>query len=392
VLLKHLPDNSLSAPWAESDKIALLDLSEKKLEECIKSLDSAPYRYNQIINWLYRKDVLDFAFMTDISKDTKNHFAQFCTPSSRLKRLEVVTDNDGTVKILWGLKDGLTVESVLIDEGERLTLCLSTQVGCRMGCRFCRTGSMGLIRNLSQGEIVCQIIESRRLLENPKKLTNLVLMGMGEPLDNPDNTFGSLSFITNPKFMAFNQRRVTLSTVGVIPQLEKLSQAFKSQSFSLTISLGSAVDSVRSQIMPSNRAWPVDDLKKLLERFPLRPGWRFTFSYVMLEGVNDSKKQALALVKFLAHIKSKVNLIPFNPWPGAPFTRPKAESVLSFQKVLTDSNISTFIRRTNGLDSNAACGLLVAKNQDRQNSSPTPPSQPFENPSDSPALPDSQGY
>ncbi|MDR1657187.1 MAG: 23S rRNA (adenine(2503)-C(2))-methyltransferase RlmN [Deltaproteobacteria bacterium] len=371
MLRKNLLDSETRLPLGSIDqKVYLLDLTSEQLKKFVVDLGDKPYRQTQLINWVFRKGETDFFNMTDISSDSLKNYMRVSTAAPKVKPLETQTDPDGTVKILWELNDGLTIESVLIDEDTHVTMCLSTQVGCRMGCRFCRTGLIGFKRQMTQGEILSQVIEGRRLINKTKSLTNLVFMGMGEPLDNHANTLSSINYLTGTNMMGFSQRRVTLSTVGVIPELEKLISQTNRLDCSLTISMGSAIDSVRSQLMPINRQFPLKDLRKVLERYtPAQRGRRITFAYVLLEGVNDSQQQALALVKFLSGLKAKVNLIPFNPWPEAPFKRPSNEAILNFQNVLLSHNLTAIIRRTNGQEVNAACGLLTGRHLKNQESS-----------------------
>jgi 23S rRNA (adenine2503-C2)-methyltransferase len=305
--------------------------------------------------------VFEFEKMTDIPAKSRKILAENFSQNPLVVPVTVTKAGDRTKKILWSLSDSQKIESVLIPEKDHITLCLSTQVGCRMGCRFCRTGSLGFSRNLTAGEILAQIIEARKLLEPGENLTNLVFMGMGEPLDNLQNTMKSLTVITSPDYQAFSVRHISLSTVGLPLGINQLATESKNKSgVGLTISLSAAQDSLRNSLMPINLKFPLKQLKKSLLDFPLNKGRRITIAYVLIKGVNDGKKQALELASFLRDLKVKINLIPFNPWPGAPFLKPEEETVENFKKFLTDLNFNVMIRHSKGLDVNAACGQLAA--------------------------------
>ncbi|MDR1677804.1 MAG: 23S rRNA (adenine(2503)-C(2))-methyltransferase RlmN [Deltaproteobacteria bacterium] len=344
-------------------KINLKDLSPSQITELLVQLGERPYRGSQIAAWLFNRGCLDFEDMTDISKSSKIKMAKYFSVSPLLNLVKDEADPEGARRLLWRLKDDLLVESVLLTEASHYTLCLSTQVGCRMGCRFCRTGSLGLSRNLTQGEIIDQIILTRQLIAQDEKdefqLTNLVFMGMGEPLDNADNVLNSLDLINSPKYLAMSSKHISLSTVGLIPQIKRLSELGGLKG-GLTISLGSANDELRSQLMPINKKWPLSNLKEALADFPLPKGRRLTFAYVLLEGLNDSPAQARELSVFLTGLKTKINLIPFNPWPGAPFKRPAEKTIEAFRDILLDKHHTVLIRNTKGASVSAACGLLVA--------------------------------
>ncbi|MDR1487299.1 MAG: 23S rRNA (adenine(2503)-C(2))-methyltransferase RlmN [Deltaproteobacteria bacterium] len=341
-------------------KIRLYDLSSDELVDFAVSIGEKPYRGHQLASWLFRKGADDLEQMTDISRKVRSKISETATSQSLLKPISVDLSPDGSIRILWELSDDEKVESVVLPERDHLTLCLSTQVGCRMGCRFCRTGTLGLTRNLSPGEILGQIVEAKKIITHPLPLTNLVFMGMGEPLENAENTLKSIAVITDPALMAFSMRRISVSTVGVIPELKRLSSS-GGISVGLTISLGSATDEIRSSIMPVNKAWPIAELKQVLLNFPLQRGRRLTFAYVLLKDVNDSPQQAQALSRFLGGLKAKVNLIPFNPWPQAPFQSPSQDAVDAFKKVLTDKHHTVIVRRSKGQSIGAACGQLAAE-------------------------------
>ncbi len=277
---------------------------------------------------------------------------------SNLKCLERQVSSDGTEKYLFGLQDGLTIESVLIPDEERLTLCISSQAGCAMGCRFCLTGRGGLRRNLLPHEIADQVISASRMIA-PRKLTNIVMMGMGEPLKNLDNVAAALRRITG--LLGFSPRRITLSTSGLAKELLVLPEV--APNVNIAISLNAATDEVRDRIMPVNRKYPIRELLSACRKYPLGDRRRITFEYVMLRGVNDSLEDARTLAGLLKGIPSKINLIPFNEFPGSGFQRPEDAAVLAFQAVLASRGHIVLIRKSKGTDILAACGQLGAKHK-----------------------------
>ena len=256
------------------------------------------------------------------------------------------------------LEDAHTVESVLIPDEDRQTLCISSQVGCQQACRFCLTGSRGFTRDLKAFEIVDQVLEISRILQQEKKrrITNIVLMGMGEPLANFDEVLKALLVIASDKGLGFATRRVTVSTNGLVPEIEKLGRS--GVRVNLAISLNATTDEVRDRIMPVNRRYPIKELLAACRHYPLESRRRITFEYVMLRGVNDTAEDARRLARLLRGIKCKVNLIPFNPFPGSVFDRPDDAAVLSFQRILLDHHYITPVRESRGRDISAACGQL----------------------------------
>jgi 23S rRNA (adenine2503-C2)-methyltransferase len=296
--------------------------------------------------------------MTDLSKSFREDLNKAACISN-LILLKKQTSKDGTQKFLFQLDDKETIESVLIPDKDRLTVCISSQVGCAMGCRFCLTGSMGLKRNLKAYEIVDQVISVQKDLKRNKKITNIVLMGMGEPLHNFTEVIEALWRITS--LMGISKRRITLSTVGIPNQIRELAQ--KGPAVNLAISLNAAADRVRNEIMPVNKKYPLKELLNACRRYPLEPRRKITFEYVLLEGMNDSIADARRLVRHLHGIRSKVNLIPFNPGlhhTAFRFQRPSDKNMLAFQKILLDSGITAKIRKSMGSDISAACGQLKA--------------------------------
>jgi 23S rRNA (adenine2503-C2)-methyltransferase len=297
--------------------------------------------------------------MTNLSKRFRQELSEVGFISTLLP-LHVEQAKDGTKKFLFQLKDGHRIESVLIPDKSRLTLCVSTQAGCAFGCRFCLTGKMGWKRDLNLSEILNQILSVRETLNGKPSITNVVLMGMGEPLANYGNTVCAIELMTNPEAFKFSSRRVTLSTVGLVPELERLAK--EKISFRLAISLNASNEETRSYLMPINRRYPLNELLKVCRHFPLRPRTRITFEYVLVGGINDAPRDATGLVKLLRGIPSKINLIPLNEAPGIPFKRPSDEKVREFQEILMKGGFTAIVRASKGVEISAACGQLHAEN------------------------------
>lgn len=340
------------------EKVDLKNLSPSELNEFLKSFGKERYRSIQILRWLYQKGAQSFDEMTNLSKRFRRELSQ-ASLISTLCPLRVEQASDGTRKFLFQLEDGNRIESVLIPDKTRLTLCLSTQVGCAFGCRFCLTGKIGLKRDLSVPEIVNQILAVRRTLPQKRAITNIVLMGMGEPLANYDHSLKAIALMAHPDAFKFSSRRVTLSTVGPLPQLERLSK--EKISFRLAISLNATEEETRSYLMPVNRLYPLRKVLALCKRFPLTPRTRITFEYVLVEGMNDSSQDAKRLLRILKGIPSKVNLIPLNEAPEIPFKKPSEESVKRFQEILMEGGITAIVRTSKGGEISAACGQLHGK-------------------------------
>jgi 23S rRNA (adenine2503-C2)-methyltransferase len=299
--------------------------------------------------------------MTNLSKELRVLLADHFT-IDRLKTEHITTSKDGTHKYLFELKDGKRIESVLIPERDHYTLCLSSQVGCAQGCDFCLTAKLGIQRNLSMAEMVSQVRDIKNDLKDPKSLTNLVFMGMGEPLANYRNLVAAIRIITDGGFgFAFAGRRVTVSTAGLAARLADLGRDTRAN---LAVSLNAADNDTRSRLMPINRKYPIEKLLDACRHFPLRGGRRITFEYVLLKNVNDAADDAHRLAKLLRPIKSKINLIPFNSHPGCPYQRSTEDTILRFQKILIDKSYTVMIRRSKGQDISAACGQLAASGTD----------------------------
>lgn len=326
-----------------------------ELEEKILSMGEPRYRAQQLFQWIHAKGVFRAEEMKNLPKDFRRKLAHLLPPFP-LALDEAVHGQEGTDKYRFRLLDGGCIEAVLIPEKKRLTLCLSTQVGCRMGCLFCRTGMMGWKRNLEPGEILGQYYAVRAIPGRKRDITHVVLMGMGEPLDNLENTLGALRIMTHPLGGGFSNRRITLSTVGLSDRLETLHREIP---VSITLSLNAADDETRTRLMPVNRRYPVQEVLDVLRGLPLAPRRRFTMAYVLMKGVNDSRADARNLCRLLHGVRCKVNLIPFNPFPGTELKRPEESRVLEFQEGLRSRGLSTHVRFSRGVDILAACGQLA---------------------------------
>ncbi len=340
-----------------ASKINIKSLSREELGARLIQLGLKKYRADQILTWIYAQHAQSFEDMTNIAKPERGLLSSvFAISTPKIVRTEV--SRDGTRKFLFELQDGHTIESVLIPDEDRRTLCISSQVGCRQACRFCLTGSNGFTRNLEPYEIIDQVSEIARILkhEHVRSLTNIVLMGMGEPLANFDNVLKAVTVITSDKELGFSSRRVTISTAGLVPEIEKLGKS--GVKVNLAVSLNATTDDVRDTIMPVNLRYPIQELLAACRRFPLEPRRRITFEYVLLKGVNDTREDALRLTTLLMGIRCKVNIIPFNPFPGSAFERPDDAAVLRFQKILLGRHYIAPVRESRGRDISAACGQL----------------------------------
>lgn len=331
-------------------KADLCDFDPQGLERLLVELGEPPWRARQVMGWVYARGVFDFEAMTDLPKPLRARLGEVLDlqplPLRRLAR-----SADGTVKYLFELPDGAGVESVLIPQQDRLTLCVSTQLGCPLGCRFCLSGQDGFQRNLTAGEMVRQVLTVQRMVG--QRITNVVFMGMGEPLANLEALLRALRILTGP--LGLSHRRVTVSTAGLVPQMERLGRCSK---VNLAVSLNAADNRTRSWLMPINRRWPLEALLEACRRWPLPPGKRITFEYVMIEGVNDAPRDARRLLKRLRGMRCKVNLIPLNPHPRIPFRPPAPEAVERFRQILLGGGINATVRAPRGVDIQAACGHL----------------------------------
>lgn len=345
-----------SAPGGQ--RIEIKNLSSEYLAEKLAEMGLETFRGNQILSWLYNKGVTGWEGMTNLSKSLRAELAERFMLGV-LEPAQVQISVDGTRKYLFQLPDGLKIESVLIPDGRRITLCVSTQVGCALGCRFCYTGTMGFKRNLETWEIMEQVLAVRRDRPVAQAPTNIVFMGMGEPLLNYDNLVRAVRLLAMDVGLNFSSRHVTLSTVGIPELLDRL--ADDSVPISLAISLNAAKNDLRSKIMPVNKKYPLDEVLEVLEKYPLSHRRRVTFEYVMLKGINDDELCARQLANCIKRFPCKVNLIPFNSFPGCDYEPSGMEAIERFQRWLREKNISAFIRKSRGPDIMAACGQLAAR-------------------------------
>ncbi len=356
-------------PTDAAGRIPLIGLNMNELKEVL-ALHSLPaFRAKQVWHWIYHRGVKDFEAMGNLPKDMK----VLLTEKYSIERPKVITEQkstDGTIKWLLAMSDGQQVEAVFIPEAKRGTLCVSSQVGCTLTCKFCHTGTQPLVRNLGAHEILQQIMHARDVLgEWPAKgkvnegrdVTNIVMMGMGEPLYNYDNVAKALKICMDEEGLGISKRRITLSTSGVVPQIRQCGEELN---VNLAISLHAPNDALRSEIMPINNKYPLAELLDACRNYPgISDMRRVTFEYVMLKGVNDSDATARELVKILHGIPCKVNIIPFNSWPGSGYECSDAARIDAFARILEDAGLEAPVRRARGADILAACGQLKSESQ-----------------------------
>ncbi|HEX7794387.1 MAG TPA: 23S rRNA (adenine(2503)-C(2))-methyltransferase RlmN [Vicinamibacterales bacterium] len=343
-----------------STQVDLAELERPALEAALAERGHESFRARQLFAWMYRRGVTQIEAMTDLSRDLRATL----TTGFKLTTPEIIgreRSSDGTEKFLLRLADGRQIEAVFIPDTPSMTFCISTQVGCAMACAFCLTGKMGLVRNLSAGEIVGQVRVLAHHVDLRDRAFNIVLMGMGEPLHNYDATMKALRILADEHGFALPPRRVTLSTVGLLPALERLAR--EPIMPNLAISLHAPTDAQRGELVPLNKKYGVSDVIKACKRFPIRKRSRITFEYVLLAGVNDSPQDARVLAKLVASVKCKVNLIPLNAAPGIPFERPSDAAIDRFAKVLAERGVTVSVRKSRGRDIRAACGQLIVEGQ-----------------------------
>jgi 23S rRNA (adenine2503-C2)-methyltransferase len=333
-----------------------MELAE--LEAALEARGHPRFHARQIFSWIYAKGVTDFDKMTDLSRtlraDLADHF-RISTPAVVAKDIST----DGTVKFLLALEDNRHIESVFIPDTPSQTFCISTQVGCAMKCGFCLTGKMGLVRNLTAGEIAGQVRVLAGELGLRQSKFNIVLMGMGEPLHNYDNTMKALRMLNEEHGLAISPKRITLSTVGVLPALDRL--ATEPLMPNLAISLHATTEDQRDALVPVNRKYGLEDILAAARRFPVRRRNRITFEYVLLAGVNDTPEDARRLVRLLGNIRCKVNLIPLNEAAGITYQRPSDDRVNTFARILANAGLTVSVRKSRGRDIRAACGQLIVE-------------------------------
>jgi len=344
------------------NKTDIKELAPDDLRNWLAQRGAAPYHAGQILRWVYQRQADTFDVMSDVGKSLRQELAG-AFDIGRLALDKVQKSADGTRKFLFQLQDGEPTECVLIPEKNHYTLCISSQVGCGQGCRFCRTAEIGFSRNLTKGEIVSQVRDVAHTIEDPwpGRLTNIVFMGMGEPLANYRHVMGAVEILTDRKEgMGFSSRRITLSTAGLVKRFPDLG---KDSEIKLAVSLNAADNATRSRLMPINRKYPIEQIIEACRKYPLKPGRRITFEYILLKGENDSPADAKRLSRLLTPVRSKINLIPFNEHGGCAFKRPKERDILAFHQILKDKNHTVMIRRSKGQDISAACGQLCARRQ-----------------------------
>ncbi len=335
---------------------SILDLNLQEIQEWLVRQGEPPYRAKQLTRWIYSEHVLDFQDMTDLSKSIRAKLErQFHITGARI--VQQREHNDGTIKFGIALEDSQSVETVFLPRDKRKTLCISSQVGCALGCKFCATGILGIIRNLSSGEIISQLILARRHAEFMDH-GNIVFMGMGEPLLNTVNVIKAIKALTSEWGFGWSPRRITVSTAGIVPEIQRLGQA--RLGVNLAISLNAPDDRTRSRLMPINRKYPLKSLMKVLKEYPLPSGQqKITYEYILLRGFNDSPDHARKLIKLLLKKRSKINLIPFNPIEGTRFHPSDPATMLAFQNVLSEAGFLVRIRKSQGQAIDAACGQLA---------------------------------
>src|SRR5580700_1961571 len=351
----------MSSDTASLERRNLVGLGRADLAEEMAEFGAEPFRARQLWHWIYHRGATDFADMTNLAKAFRERLAA----RYELRRPEVaraLASVDGTRKWLLRFADGQEVETVHIPESDRGTLCVSSQVGCTLNCSFCHTGTQRLVRNLTAAEIVGQIMIARDALgewpspQEDRQLTNIVLMGMGEPLYNYDNVAAALKIVMDPEGLAISRRKITLSTSGVVPAIARCGAEL---GVNLAVSLHAVTDELRERLVPLNKKYPIAELLEACRNYPgSSNARRITFEYVMLRGVNDSPSEARELVRLLRGIPAKVNLIPFNPWPGAPFECSTDPAIAAFSDIVFAAGYSAPVRTPRGRDILAACGQL----------------------------------
>jgi len=339
-------------------RIHLKNLPLEEMKSFLLSLDEKPFRAAQVARWLYGQGAQSFEEMSNLSKEFREKLESNAW-ISWLEPREVQFSADGTQKFRFVLEDGEGIESVLLLERDHWTLCLSTQVGCALGCKFCLTGKRGFIRNLTPAEIIDQILGVRTTLPPDKRIRNLVFMGMGEPLLNIKNLTQALETIRSPLGLQFSYRHITVSTAGMIPQMEAFSS--RRHFAQLAISLNASTDGQRTELMPINRKYPLKDLLAACRRLPLANREKITFEYVLIQGLNDSEEDGYRLAGLLKGMQAKINLIPFNEHAQSPWKRPAEETLNRFRQILMDAGYTAVIRQSKGKDIMAACGQLGGK-------------------------------
>ena len=352
---------------ADGQRVNLIGIPRTQLNDMLVERGHKPFRTKQLWQWLYWHGVTDFDAMTNLSKDFRQKLAdEFVIERPQVS--EALNSVDGTAKWLLKFPDGNEVETVHIPEADRGTLCVSSQVGCTLTCKFCHTGTQKLVRNLTAAEVVGQMMLARDAFgewptpsDHSRMITNVVMMGMGEPLYNYENVAKALKIVMDGEGLSISKRKITLSTAGVVPAMKRCGEELN---VNLAVSLHAVDDDTRDHIMPINKKYPLEELLDACRTYPgVTNARRITFEYVMLKGVNDSDADARQLVRLLKGIPSKINLIPFNPWPGSDFECSSATRIAAFQTIIQDAGLSAPVRTTRGEDILAACGQLKSESQ-----------------------------
>ncbi|MBU2570742.1 MAG: 23S rRNA (adenine(2503)-C(2))-methyltransferase RlmN [Gammaproteobacteria bacterium] len=347
---------------AKLNRINLLDFDRKGLEAFFIEIGEKPFRATQLLKWVYQEGVEDFSQMSNLSKALRAQLAEQCSLDTPEIVLEQIA-SDGTCKWVLETSCGNRIETVFIPEEGRGTLCVSSQIGCALACTFCSTAQQGFNRNLTTAEIIGQLFAAQKRLGSAQKITNVVMMGMGEPLLNFDNVVAAMNLMMDDFAYGLSKRRVTISTSGIVPAMYRLTEVCD---VSLAVSLHAVTDELRNELVPINKKYPLKELLAACRDNVIRsPRRRITFEYVMLEGINDSVQDAKAMVKLLKTVPSKINLIPFNPFPNSSYRCSSSDAIDRFRAVLHNAGMVTTIRKTRGDDIDAACGQLVGKVQDK---------------------------
>jgi 23S rRNA (adenine2503-C2)-methyltransferase len=341
-----------------SKPVCLTSLSLSELEDYLKKMGEPAFRARQLFHWIYRAGKTDFQEFSDLPKALRQRLQENFIINP-LKLAQSISAKDGTTKYLFELSDGYFVETVLIPSAERRTVCLSTQVGCKYRCAFCASGLNGFKRNLTAGEIVSQVLSIK--LATGQEITNLVFMGMGEPLDNLDNVLKAIRILNDENGLNLGARRMTVSTAGVIPGIKKLKE-FELQ-INLSISVHNPIEEKRSQLMPINKKYPLSEVVAAAEDYLKAGGRQLTLEYILIKGLNDGLYEAESLAALARKLKAKVNLIAYSPVPQFPYQRPSRAELLRFERWLTERNVKTTIRQSKGVEIAAACGQLAGKFQ-----------------------------
>jgi len=343
---------------SSTNKTDIKELTGEQLASWLEDRDIENYRAGQILKWIYNREADTFDIMTNLGKEIRKLLSLNFT-INRLDIIQIERSQDGSRKYLFRLEDGNHIESVLIPEKDHYTLCISSQVGCAQGCRFCLTAKGGFVRNLSKSEIVAQVRDILKNQISSKRITNIVFMGMGEPLANLQNVIKAIHTITEADFgLGFSSRRVTVSTAGLVSKLSALGNETR---VNLAVSLNATDNKTRDFLMPVNKKYPIEELLDACRRYNLRPGSKITFEYILIKGINDSAENANQLAELLKEIRSKINLIPFNEHEGSDFKRPEESVISNFREILVRKGCTTMVRRSKGEDISAACGQLSAK-------------------------------